>query len=250
MGTLRPTPRWDGSNSLASAAVIRGLRWPQTSLDKATRLATEAGLSTSTRDRNRRQLISIGRSVMRRPATSALALVLTSAAAFADDIVLRGMGSLHVGGRIVELHGRPVREIVRVPGGPSSKLDPNGQYQVEQMYAQYFLPKNLKGKVPLLMWHGGGLTGVTYETTPDGREGWLNMFVRGAGTFTSRTPSSAGARVLRALKCGRESRSSCPTRIRSSVFASEKGTGLGMRTPPSRNSCRACNFRSTPMQIT
>jgi len=28
------------------------------------------------------------------------------------------------------------------------------------------------------MWHGGGLTGVTYETTPDGREGWLNMFVR------------------------------------------------------------------------
>jgi hypothetical protein len=24
----------------------------------------------------------------------------------------------------------------------------------------------------------GGLTGVTYETTPDGREGWLNMFVR------------------------------------------------------------------------
>jgi pimeloyl-ACP methyl ester carboxylesterase len=28
------------------------------------------------------------------------------------------------------------------------------------------------------MWHGGGLTGVSYETTPDGREGWLNMFVR------------------------------------------------------------------------
>jgi pimeloyl-ACP methyl ester carboxylesterase len=115
---------------------------------------------------------------MCRLTTSALALVMTSAAASADDIVLRGMGSLHVGGRIVELHGKPVREIVRVPGGPPSKLDPNGQYQVEQMYAQYFLPKNLKGKVPLLMWHGGGLTGVTYETTPDGREGWLNMFVR------------------------------------------------------------------------
>jgi hypothetical protein len=28
------------------------------------------------------------------------------------------------------------------------------------------------------MWHGGGLTGVTYETTPDGRDGWLNMFIR------------------------------------------------------------------------
>jgi hypothetical protein len=103
-----------------------------------------------------------------------------------DDIVLRGMGSFHVGGRIVGISGKPVREIVRVPGGPPSKLDPNGQYQVEQMYAQYFLPKNRRGKVPLLMWHGGGLTGVTYETTPDGREGWLNMFIRkGWDTYVS-----------------------------------------------------------------
>jgi len=115
---------------------------------------------------------------MHRLATSALALVLATAPASAEDIILRGMGSFHVGGRTVEINGKPVRDIVRVPGGPSSKLDPNGQYQVEQMYAQYFLPKNRKGKVPLLMWHGGGLTGVTYETTPDGREGWLNMFIR------------------------------------------------------------------------
>jgi len=95
-----------------------------------------------------------------------------------DDIVLRGMGSFHVGGRIAEISGKPVREIVRQPGGPLTKLDPNGQYMVEQMYVQYFLPKNRKGKLPLLMWHGGGLTGVTYETTPDGREGWLNYFVK------------------------------------------------------------------------
>jgi pimeloyl-ACP methyl ester carboxylesterase len=115
---------------------------------------------------------------MRRLAISALVLSIMTVSAAADDIVLRDMGSFHVGGRIVDIKGKPVREIVRVPGGPSSKLDPNGQYQVEQMYAQYFFPKNPKGKVPLLMFHGGGLTGVTYETTPDGREGWLNMFVR------------------------------------------------------------------------
>jgi hypothetical protein len=95
-----------------------------------------------------------------------------------DDIVLRGMGSFHIGGRVAEVSGKPVREIVRQPGGPLTKLDPNGQYMVEQMYVQYFLPKNRRGKYPLLMWHGGGLTGVTYESTPDGREGWLNMFVR------------------------------------------------------------------------
>jgi pimeloyl-ACP methyl ester carboxylesterase len=28
------------------------------------------------------------------------------------------------------------------------------------------------------MWHGGGLTGATYETTPDGREGWRDMMIR------------------------------------------------------------------------
>lgn len=110
-----------------------------------------------------------------------LACVLAAAAgpAFADEpIVLRGMGSFHIGGRVVEISGKPVKEVVFSPGGVPAKLDPNGPYQVEAMYAQYFLPQNRKGKYPLLMWHGGGLTGVTYETTPDGREGWLNMFVR------------------------------------------------------------------------
>jgi hypothetical protein len=54
------------------------------------------------------------------------------------------------------------------------------------MYVQYVLPKARKGKYPLLMWHGGGLTGVTYESTPDGREGWMNMFVRkGWDTYVS-----------------------------------------------------------------
>jgi pimeloyl-ACP methyl ester carboxylesterase len=115
---------------------------------------------------------------MRPLVLAALITTVSMTVAFADDIELRGMGSFHVGGRIVEVQGKPVHEIVRVPGGPPSKLDPNGQYQVEQMYVQYFLAKDQKGKLPLLMWHGGGLTGVTYETTPDGREGWLNMFIR------------------------------------------------------------------------
>ena len=114
-----------------------------------------------------------------------LALALTPALAD-EDIVLRGMGSFHVGGRVVEVKGKEVRMIVRQPGGPQTKLDPNGQYMVEQMYVQYFLPKNKKGKLPLLLWHGGGLTGVTYESTPDGREGWANFFIRkGWDTYVS-----------------------------------------------------------------
>ena len=117
----------------------------------------------------------------------AVALVLAALPARAeDDIVLRGMGSFHIGGRVAEVTGKPVKDIRRVPGGPVSKLDPNGQFMVEQMYVQYVLPKNRKGRYPLLMWHGGGLTGVTYESTPDGREGWLNWFVRkGWDTYVS-----------------------------------------------------------------
>ena len=114
-----------------------------------------------------------------------LALFALPAAA-AEDIVLRGMGSFHVGGRIAEVSGKEVRMIQRQAGGPMTKLDPNGQYMVEQMYVQYFLPKDKKGKYPLLMWHGGGLTGVTYESTPDGRDGWMNFFVRkGWDTYVS-----------------------------------------------------------------
>src|SRR5262245_33534319 len=115
---------------------------------------------------------------MRRVLMTIVVSAMPTLAAAEQDIVLRGMGSFHIGGRLVEITGQPIREVVFTPGGVPAKVDPNGQYMVEQMYVQYFLPKNKKGKVPLLMWHGGGLTGVTYESTPDGRDGWLNYFVR------------------------------------------------------------------------
>src|SRR5436305_6069619 len=103
-----------------------------------------------------------------------------------EPILLRDTGSFHVGGRHVEVRGQPVKEIVFTPGGVPAKVDPNGVYQVEQMYAQYFLVQNRKGKLPLLMWHGGGLSGVTYETKPDGNPGWLNYFLRhGWDTYIS-----------------------------------------------------------------
>src|SRR5262245_1324950 len=95
-----------------------------------------------------------------------------------EPIALRDMGSFHIGGRLNEISGQPVKEVVFTPGGVPAKVDPNGTYQVEQMYAQYFLVQNRKGKLPLLLWHGGGLSGVTYETKPDGQPGWLNYFLR------------------------------------------------------------------------
>ena len=95
-----------------------------------------------------------------------------------EPITLRDMGSFHIGGRVVEITGKPMQEILFSASGVPAQYNPNGQYQVEAMYVQYFLPQHRRGKYPLLMWHGGGLSGVTYETTPDGREGWLNVFIR------------------------------------------------------------------------
>jgi len=118
---------------------------------------------------------------------SCVALVAGLLAACAQaPIALKEMGSFHVGGREAVISGKPVKEVVFTPGGVPAKVDPNGVYQVEQMYVQYFIPQNQRGALPLLMWHGGGLTGVTYETTPDGREGWLNYFLkRGWAVYNS-----------------------------------------------------------------
>jgi hypothetical protein len=115
------------------------------------------------------------------------ALAASSALAqSAGPIALRDMGSFHVGGRHLEITGQPIKEVLFTPGGVPAKVDPNGKYQVEQMYAQYFLVQNRRGKLPLLMWHGGGLSGVTYETKPDGSPGWLNYFLRqGWDTYIS-----------------------------------------------------------------
>lgn len=113
-------------------------------------------------------------------------MLATLAACSQAPIQLAQMGSFHVGGREVLLTGKPVKEVLFAPGGVPAKVDPNGVYQVEQMYVQFFIPKDPRGSLPLLLWHGGGLSGVTYETTPDGREGWLNYFVKkGWPTYNS-----------------------------------------------------------------
>ncbi len=95
-----------------------------------------------------------------------------------EPLQIREVGSLHVGGRIATLEGLAEREIVFSPGAPPMRINPNGDFQVEQMYAQYIRLANPRARYPLLLWHGGGLTGVTWETTPDGRPGWQMFFLR------------------------------------------------------------------------
>jgi pimeloyl-ACP methyl ester carboxylesterase len=99
-------------------------------------------------------------------------------AAAPAPIAVRRIGSVHVGGRSASLQGLPARQIVYSPGGPAVDLDPNGQFQIEQMYAQFVQLQEPRAHHPLLLMHGGGMCGVTYETTPDGRSGWQEVFLR------------------------------------------------------------------------
>ena len=44
-------------------------------------------------------------------------------------------------------------------------------------YAQFFVPQTSRG-LPMVMWHGIGQHGKTYETTPDGRDGYMQIMPR------------------------------------------------------------------------
>jgi hypothetical protein len=70
--------------------------------------------------------------------------------------------------------GYLVTESVFTAGAAPTKVDPNGDFEVDQRYVQYLIPAPRQSKYLLLMWHGGGLTGVAWETKPDlrGEAGW------------------------------------------------------------------------------
>src|SRR5215475_1606744 len=106
-------------------------------------------------------------------------LALVSAdPAEAQTIAVAEVGSFHVGGRAVSLTGLPTRDVVFTAGSAPIKVDPNGDFEVEQMYVSYTKLAQPKARYPLLLWHGGGLTGVTWETKPDGKPGWQLFFLR------------------------------------------------------------------------
>lgn len=93
-------------------------------------------------------------------------------------ISLRDIRSFHVGGRIVELSGQPTQTVQVSPGSAPRTVDLNGHYFTGQLYAQHLMLEQPQSDIPVLFWHGGAMTGVTWETTPDGRPGWSQLFLR------------------------------------------------------------------------
>src|SRR5262249_14596281 len=53
-----------------------------------------------------------------------------------------------------------------------------GSPTVDQLYAEYYVPKVRRAPYPIVMVHGNWQTGTNFTGTPDGREGWAQYFLR------------------------------------------------------------------------
>lgn len=85
-----------------------------------------------------------------------------------SDLIIKEQGSFTVGGTVIINQGQ----------FDHYKPTPEGQtFHGDHAYIFYQIPANAH-KYPLVMWHGMGQFSKTWETTPDGREGFQNIFLR------------------------------------------------------------------------
>jgi hypothetical protein len=84
-------------------------------------------------------------------------------------LTLEDEGSFFVNGKVVTSQ-HPGASLVTGPAAP-------GHITVNQMYVHYRIPAKKRGPALVLV-HGSNHSGVTYETTPDAREGWATYFLR------------------------------------------------------------------------
>lgn len=91
-----------------------------------------------------------------------------------EPLIIREQGSFAVGGTVIKNPGSfdPI------------KVTPDGQtLHGDHASVSYQFPANAR-KLPLVFLHGAGQSSRTWETTPDGREGFKNIFLqRGYGTY-------------------------------------------------------------------
>jgi pimeloyl-ACP methyl ester carboxylesterase len=121
-------------------------------------------------------------------------------------IVLAGQGSFMVGGTVIT--------------GQTGDT-----FHGDHAYVQYQIPSGARA-LPLVMWHGGGQFSKTWESTPDGRDGYQNIFLRrGFATY-----------ILDQPRRGRAGRSTLGTVIPDAVPGESSSWNtfrLGLWTPPS-----------------
>ena len=102
----------------------------------------------------------------------------------AEPLRIQEQGSFAVGGTVITNPGK------FDPYHPT----PDGQtLHGDHAYVSYQLPVKAR-QLPLVMWHGIGQFSKTWETTPDGREGYQTIFLRrGFGVYLIDQPRRGNA---------------------------------------------------------
>lgn len=86
-----------------------------------------------------------------------------------EPLVIQEQGSFTVGGSITTESGE---------FDPLNPTQPDGQtFRGDHLYTFYQIPDEAR-QLPIVMWHGFGQFSKTWESTPDGREGFQNIFLR------------------------------------------------------------------------
>ena len=121
-------------------------------------------------------------------------------------LVVASQGSFFVGGE---------KKALPTPAGGRGG---GGDVTVNQMYVQYQVPPNGTRHLPVVMVHGCCLSSKTWETTPDGRMGWDEYFVRRdrpvyLADQVSRARSGFDASTISAVKSGAQPPSALPNII-------------------------------------
>jgi pimeloyl-ACP methyl ester carboxylesterase len=85
-------------------------------------------------------------------------------------LAITRQGSFAVGGKVIHQPGEFDPTAFPPP--------PDGQSAYgDHAYVQFQIPPNRR-RYPLVLWHGGGQFGKTWESTPDGRDGYQTIFLR------------------------------------------------------------------------
>jgi hypothetical protein len=85
-----------------------------------------------------------------------------------EPMLIEEQGSFAVGGTVIANPGR---------FDPYNQTPAGQTFHGDHAYVFYQIPADAR-KYPLVMWHGIGQFSKTWETTPDGREGFQNIFLR------------------------------------------------------------------------
>lgn len=120
-------------------------------------------------------------------------VALTGSAQSDKPLVIKSQGSFFVGGE--------TKSFTPPSQGPQDVT-------INQMYVQFQEPMKGSQHVPVVMVHGCCLSSKTWETTPDGRMGWNEYFLRKDRSVymadqVSRARSGFDATIVNEVKAGR-----------------------------------------------